>query len=798
MAVKIGDVTIRIGASTTELEKDLRKAERALQATAQKFNRIGQDLTIGLTAPLAAFGVAATASFADFERLSKSLEAVMGDAEAAAVEFEKLRKVAEAPGLALPQVVSASAKLQAVGLSADDARKTIAEFGNAVARSGGGAQEFDGAVLALTQIASKGKISAEEINQLGERIFEIRPALQAAFGTANSEELQKLGISAEEFIAKTTAELSKLQRVEGGLSNSFENFRDSITGSLSALGESISKAIDLPNLLDRISSSINDAVTAFRGLSPEVQKFLVIGAGIVASLGPAILIFGKIQLAVGTLQVAFVRLSALLASGGGLGAAFAALTGPVAIAIAAIAASVYLIYKNWELVKKSLVGVINYFIDLYNESILVRAAVEYIILTFKNLAAAVKLVVNLSINILKGLFKFIIDNFKNAGALIKAVLTADFKAVPGIISNAYKTAFSNVKELATDSLDDIKEYGSSVGDNIANAVNSTLRNKKIEGITADDIFGSDQEAEVKDRVNNAVAGLGEFDRNAKTKPTKPTKRTELDTSTLDQTIEKFNEARQQLNENIQAAVGKQKAFKDIQDIETRLLEAAKKKLPPLELKVQADTSSIGNFTETLKSKAAGLVEKFEGIASTASSLGNSFFNTLNKGFDNREQRLDDYYNKEKSNIENSLLTEQQKSEQIAALDERTNQQRKRIARDRAKAEKAQAIFSATINGALATLKAFVEGGPILAAITGALVAAQIAAIAAQPLPSLNVGTDLVKKSGIAMIHKGEAIVPANVVKGGFTGGGNQLTGRLSGIDILISAKNSERYLNRIG
>lgn len=798
MAVKIGDVTIRIGASTNELEKDLRKAERALQATAQKFSRIGQDLTIGLTAPLAAFGVAATASFADFERLSKSLEAVMGDAEAAAIEFEKLRKVAEAPGLALPQVVSASAKLQAVGLSADDARKTIAEFGNAVARSGGGAQEFDGAVLALTQIASKGKISAEEINQLGERIFEIRPALQAAFGTANSEELQKLGISAEEFIAKTTAELSKLQRVEGGLSNAFENFRDSITGSLSALGESISKAIDLPNLLDKISSSINDAVTAFRGLSPEVQKFLVVGAGIVASLGPAILIFGKIQLAVGTLQVAFVKLSALLASGGGLGAAFAALTGPVAIAIAAIAASVYLIYKNWELVKKSLVGVINYFIDLYNESILVRAAVEYIILTFKNLADAVKLVVNLSINILKGLFKFIIDNFKNAGALIKAVLTGDFKAVPDIISNAYKTAFSNVKELATDSLDDIKEYGSSVGDNIANAVNSTLRNKKIEGITADDIFGSDQEAEVKDRVNNAVAGLGDFERNAKTKPVKPTKRAELDTSTLDQTITKFNEARQQLNENIQAAVGKQRAFKDIQDIESRLLEAAKKKLPPLELKVQADTSSIGIFTETLKSKAAGLVEKFEGIASTASNLGNSFFNTLSKGFDNREQRLDDYYNKEKANIENSLLTEQQKSEQIAALDERTNQQRKRIARDRAKAEKAQAIFSATINGALATLKAFVEGGPILAAITGALVAAQIAAIAAQPLPSLNVGTDLVKKDGLAMIHKGEAIVPANVVKGGFTGGGGQLTGRLSGIDILISARNSERYLNRIG
>ena len=797
MAVKIGDVTIRIGASTTELEKDLRKAERALQATAQKFTTIGQNMTIGLTAPLLAFGAASTVAFADFERLSKSLEAVMGDAEAAAVEFEKLRKVAEAPGLALPQVVSASAKLQAVGLSADDARKTIAEFGNAVARSGGGAEQFDGAVLALTQIASKGKISAEEINQLGERIFEIRPALEAAFGTSNSEELQKLGITAEEFIAKTTAELAKLQRVEGGLSNSFENFRDSITASLSTLGESISKAVDLPKLLDSISSSINSAVSSFKSLSPEVQRFLVIGAGIVAALGPAILIFGKIQLAIGTLQIAFVKLSALLASGGGLSAAFAVLTGPVAVAVAAVAASVYLIYKNWELVKRSLVDVINYFIDLYNESIIVQAAVQYVITTFKNLAATVKLAVNISINILKGLFKFIIDNFKNAGALIKAVLTGDFAAVPDIITNAYKTAFSNVKDIATDSLEDIKDYGNKVGNNIVDGVSAVLRGKKIQGITAEDIFGSDEEKQVKDRVNSIISPTGDFERTAKSK-VKPEKRKALDTSSLEETIQKFAEARQQLNENIQTAVGKQKAFKDIEDIEKRLVDAAAKKLPPLELKVQADTSGIGNFTESLKSKAAGLVEKFEGIASAASNLGNSFFSTISKGFDNREQRLDDYYSKEKSNIENSYLTEEEKANRISALDERTNQQRKRIARDRAKADKAQAIFSATINGALATLKAFAEGGPILAAITGALVAAQIAAIAAQPLPSLAIGTDMVKRDGMAMNHKGEAIVPASVVKGGFTGGGNQLTGRLSGIDILVSARNSERYLNKIG
>jgi hypothetical protein len=38
------------------------------------------------------------------------------------------------------------------------------------------------------------------------------------------------------------------------------------------------------------------------------------------------------------------------------------------------------------------------------------------------------------------------------------------------------------------------------------------------------------------------------------------------------------------------------------------------------------------------------------------------------------------------------------------------------------------------------------------------------------VPSLDVGTDRVKADGLAMIHKGESIVPADVVGGGYSGG----------------------------
>jgi phage tail tape-measure protein len=61
---------------------------------------------------------------------------------------------------------------KAVGLSADAARETITQFGNAVARAGGGAEQFDGVVLALSQISAVGKVTQEDLNQIKERLPE--------------------------------------------------------------------------------------------------------------------------------------------------------------------------------------------------------------------------------------------------------------------------------------------------------------------------------------------------------------------------------------------------------------------------------------------------------------------------------------------------------------------------------------------------------------------------------------------------------------------------------------------------
>lgn len=89
--------------------------------------------------------------------------------------------------------------------------------------------------------------------------------------------------------------------------------------------------------------------------------------------------------------------------------------------------------------------------------------------------------------------------------------------------------------------------------------------------------------------------------------------------------------------------------------------------------------------------------------------------------------------------EAGAITEQEAKTRQKKLDvEETKLKRKQAERD-----KAIAIFQAVINTAAAVARALATGGPVLAAVVGALGAAQIALIAARPIPKFGKG----KKDG---------------------------------------------------
>ncbi len=191
---------------------------------------------VGAGVAIAGFSAYAMDAAADMQALELAVRQYAGSNEEAERTLRRLVDVAKLPGLGLPEAIKASTRLQAVGFDARLAERAILGFGNALAAAGGGKEELDGVILALTQIASKGVISAEEINQMAERVPQIRKILLDAFGTASTEAIQKMGITSQEAILKIIAGVEKLEKVTGGWKNSFANVGDVWTRVISGIG----------------------------------------------------------------------------------------------------------------------------------------------------------------------------------------------------------------------------------------------------------------------------------------------------------------------------------------------------------------------------------------------------------------------------------------------------------------------------------------------------------------------------------------------------------------------------------
>ena len=314
-----------------------RKELSGLVKFSEGLKDIGTSLTKYITLPLAALSVGAIKVAGDMQALEKGFAATYKGGEDLGVALAKVKELAKLPGLGLREALQGATNLQAAGFSADLARRALGAFGNALATVGKGKADLDGVGLALGQIASKGKISAEEINQLAERVPQIRQAMQAAFGTADTTALQKMKIDATAFVEGVTAELEKLPKVTGGINNAFENLQDAGSTALAKIGDALNKAFDIEGLLGKFADFISGLADKFAALDPAVQKAVFAIGGIAAAAGPVLAVIGSIGVAVPAIEAGFAV----------LGTTAAAALGPIAIGAAAVAGAAYLIYDNW-------------------------------------------------------------------------------------------------------------------------------------------------------------------------------------------------------------------------------------------------------------------------------------------------------------------------------------------------------------------------------------------------------------------------------------------------------------------
>lgn len=178
---------------------------------------------------------------ANFDALADSLKAVEGNAQLARKEMENLQNLAKAPGLGFEESVKAFTELRNSGLSDQISEEAIKQFANTNARNSGTKETFARMMLQATQMAEKPHLMGDELMRLTEDGVPAFDLIKKHFGTSDTEELKKMGITGKAVLAGLVIEMQKLERATGGARNSFENLHDSIQYAQVEVGHGVNE-----------------------------------------------------------------------------------------------------------------------------------------------------------------------------------------------------------------------------------------------------------------------------------------------------------------------------------------------------------------------------------------------------------------------------------------------------------------------------------------------------------------------------------------------------------------------------
>lgn len=333
----VGALRVVLGLDSASFTKGLTAAQKHLKGIGKQMQSVGQTvagvgagLTLGLTAPLLAWGAASVKAAA------QSRDA-MGQVEAA------LNSMGNASGRTMAQLEANAKAIQSMASIDDDdvLRKVTANLLTFANVSG---PIFDRAQVAIVDVAARMKTDLQPAAlMVGKALNDPIKGLAA---------LKRVGIQFSDSQAKMIERMQKAGNIAGAQTIMLQELERQFGGSAKAaadadpyarlqiaLGE-LSETIGgkllpiLTPLIDRITGLLN----GFGQLSPAAQNFVMIGAAIAAAIGPVIMVIGGLISAVGTIAVA-------LGSGGilaGVGAAIAAAFWPITAVVAAVVAAFFI------------------------------------------------------------------------------------------------------------------------------------------------------------------------------------------------------------------------------------------------------------------------------------------------------------------------------------------------------------------------------------------------------------------------------------------------------------------------
>lgn len=348
-AEAMGDIMKNLA---TSIPTDFKTAGEAVGEVSTRFGVTGDELE-SLSGQFVKFAqLNNTDVSTSIDSVQKALSAYGLGAESAGGFLDRLNKTGQDTGVSVDKlsagIVSNATAFKEMGLGIDEA---VAFMGQLETSGANSETVLNGMRKALKNATAEGKPLDVALAELQETILngtDSMDGLTAAydiFGKSGDQIYGAVKDGTINFVdlagAMTDAGDSVANTFEGTLSPT-DQFKTTMN-ELKVVGADVGSTILelLIPVIRQVGEIITKVKEAWEGLSPETQEMIVKAAGIVAAVGPVLLVIGKVVSGI----------SSIISIGSALVAAIGAISAPVVAVVAVIGGLIAIgvaLYKNWD------------------------------------------------------------------------------------------------------------------------------------------------------------------------------------------------------------------------------------------------------------------------------------------------------------------------------------------------------------------------------------------------------------------------------------------------------------------
>ena len=494
-----GEISYKVSIDGKEAEKTINTLSKSSDGLSSKFTSFGTKMTVGVTAPLTALATAGVKYNATMETYLANLTTLLGGNEQEAQKLlDTLKEMANTTPYEATDLIKSTQTMMAFGLEAKDSYNYLQMLGDI---SLGSAEKLSSLTLAFSQIASSGRATMEDINQMVEQGFNPLTIIAEKTGESMGEVRERVsagGVSFEEI-----AEAMKTATSEGGLYyEAMDKAGKTTEGKVSSLKDAFNSALGsmTESLLPFVTEAVNGLTKVanwFANLDEDGKRTVLILAGIALAIGPVSAAIGtliKVGSGIKTLVTMIKSWSVVTKL---MTAAQAALNlvmsmNPITLIIIAIVALIAIIVLLWtkcEWFRDGVMAVINAIWSV------IQTVATFIGNIFQTVFNVVSGVFNAIWSVVQTVFNFIwtiVQNYVNFWItvwstifnVVSTVLTtiwntiqSVFNFIWGIISgviNSIISAFRNVANIVKSVFTSVKNAISSLFKGVVNIIKAPI------------------------------------------------------------------------------------------------------------------------------------------------------------------------------------------------------------------------------------------------------------------------------------------------------------------------------------